>query len=300
MALGLIRIIVNPISGRGHDPRFIAELVRHLTLRGFTVDLQRTERAGHAAELARAVPDDAHCILSVGGDGTHREVLTGLVGRPVPACIVPSGTENVLGRTFGFLGSLRDVILRVQRGRPVALDVGLASGHPFVLFSGAGFDAAVTREVHRKRRGAIRRSTYYGVIARMLWKYRFPPMAVTVDGRLLADDAAFVLVANVPRYADGLRVAPEAIADDGLLDVVCFRAATRWHFLRAYLLAYRGRHLGDAQVASTQGRRVEVICKSEALPVQVDGDAVLTTPVTYTVMPKAVRLLVAAEALTDP
>ena len=291
MALGLVRIIVNPISGRGQAPRFVAELSRHASMRGFTVETVATEGRGHAGDLARATPDDARCVVSIGGDGTHREVLSGLINRPVPACIVPSGTENVLARTFRLRGTLRETLDIIQNGRAVGLDVGMANAHPFLMFSGVGFDAAVTWEVQKKRQGPIVRSAYYVPILRLLWSYGFPPMAVTVDGRLLTDDAGVVLVANTPLYGDGLRIAPRAIGDDGLLDVVCYRARERWQVLRHFIRTRLGRHLGHPLVAFGRGQRIEVDCRERPLPVQVDGDVVGRSPVTYTLLPKAVRLL---------
>ncbi|MBM4018007.1 MAG: diacylglycerol kinase family lipid kinase [Planctomycetes bacterium] len=292
MPPGAVYIIVNPISGQGPDSRFLAQLRRHLTLRGFAAEVMATERPRHGRELARSVPDDARCIVSIGGDGTHREILSGLLGRPVPVCVVPSGTENVLGRTFRLLPTLRDTLRRIQSGRPVAIDIGLANDYPFVMLSGTGFDAAITDIVHRNRRGRILREAYYGPTARLWWRYPFPALAVTVDGRPLVDDAGFVLVANTPVYADRLRMAARAVGDDGLLDVVCFRTRSRWRILELYLCARAGRHLAHPLTTCAQGRRITVTCAEAPAPTQVDGDAVMTTPVTYTVMPKAVRLLV--------
>jgi YegS/Rv2252/BmrU family lipid kinase len=295
MTQGVVRVIVNPISGRGHDREFVPELVRHLALRGFRPEVCVTERSGHARKLAGAVSDKARCVVSVGGDGTHREVLAGLLGRPVPACIVPTGTENVLGQTFGFSGTIHSVVDRIQNGRAAAIDMGVAGGHPFVMFSGIGFDAFVTRQVNENRRGAIHREAYYGPIVRSLLRYKFPVMAVTVDGRLLADDVGYILVGNTPLYADHLRIAARAVADDGLLDVVCFRTQSRWHFLRLYLAARGGRHLDHPDVAYGQGSHIEVRSCDGPVPVQTDGDAITETPITYTVRHQAVRLLVRPE-----
>jgi len=288
----LIRIILNPISGAGQDQRFLRDLVRHATLRGFTVEISPTQRPGHAADLARSTPDDAYAIVSLGGDGTHREVLSGLVGRPVPACIVPSGTENVLARTFGLIGTLRETLNVLHRRRFLELDVGLANDHPFILFSGVGFDAAVTQEVQARRHGRIHRTAYYGPILRAWWRYAAPPLTVSVEGRPLCDDAGFVLVANTPLYGGRLRIAPRAVADDGRLDVVCFRAQSRWQLLGLYARTLCGTHLDHPLVAAARGRRVDVTAAGPNSPVQLDGDAVLRTPVSYSVRPRAVRLLV--------
>lgn len=292
MPRGAVHIIVNPISGQGQNSCFIPQLVRHLGLRGFATHVELTQRPAHARDLAHAVPDDAYCVVSIGGDGTHREVLSALVQRPVPVCVVASGTENVLARTFRLMSTLKDILRRIQMGRAVAVDVGLANAHPFIMFAGIGFDAAVTRAVHENRRGRIFRDAYYGPIVRQLWRYRWPPITVTVDGRPLADDAGMVIVANTPVYADRLRLAPKAVGDDGLLDVVAFRARSRWQLLELFLAARLGRHIGHPRVACAQGKQIEVTCASEPAPAQIDGDAIMTTPVRYSVLPRAVRLLV--------
>ncbi len=297
MADGLVRIVVNPISGCGVDPHFVRDLERHLSLRGFPVEIHRTRGRGHARRLAREVPDNARCVVSIGGDGTHSEVLSGLDGRPVPACVVPGGTENVLAQTFGLTGTLRETVRLIQQGAPVVLDLGLAGDRPFVMFSGVGFDADVTRDVHRKRTGPIMRSAYYGPVVRRWWQYGFPPITVRVDGRVLCDDAGMVFVCNTPLYADGLRMAGRAKGDDGLLDVVCFRTRSRWHMLLHYARAQLGRHPDHPLVACARGRRIDVSCEERTLLVQADGDVVAHTPVQYGVRARAVRLLVRPEAL---
>ena len=254
--------------------------------------LSQTTGPGDGRRMAAETPDDARCIISVGGDGTHREVLSGLIGREVPVCISASGTENVLRRTLGLVGTLQETVDTVQRGRTIPLDIAVANGRPFVMFSGVGFDAAVTQEVHRRRHGHITRDAYYGVILRMWWRYGFPPMTVKVDGRLLTDDAGVIFVANTPFYADKLRPAPRARGDDGLLDVVCYRTRERWQMLRHFIRTKLGCHLDHPLVAYAQGKEIEVTSPERTLPVQADGDAFATTPVTYTIKPRTVRLLV--------
>ena len=292
MALGLVRIIVNPISGRGTHRGMLRDLERHLATRGYPVQVAATGHADHARELAASAPDDATCVVSVGGDGTHREVLSGLIGRRVPACIIPSGTENVLCRTFRLSGLLSETVGTVCRGRAIPLDVGFANGRPFMMFCGIGFDAAVTGAVHEKRRGRIWRHTYYVPILRAFWKYAFPPIHVTVDGRTIADDAGMVLVANTPLYADGLSLAPRAVGDDGLLDVVAYRARSRWELLHLFVKTKLGIQFDDPRVVYARGRAIDVRSNGTPVPTQTDGDPLMTTPVSFTVQPKAVRLLV--------
>jgi YegS/Rv2252/BmrU family lipid kinase len=291
-----VLIIVNPISGASHDQWFLSELERHLGLRGFPVEVRATRGPGDARRLARAVDDGARCVVSIGGDGTHREVASGLIGRPVPVCIVPSGTENVLGRTLAVRSTLADTVSRVQDGQTLALDLGMAGDHPFIMFAGVGFDAAVTRMVHENRSGNIQRSAYYGPIFRLWWRCRMSRLSVKVDGRTVTDDAGFLLVANTPRYINRLAIAPMAVGDDGLLDVVCYRIRSRWQLLAMALETMRRRHLEHPMVLHRRGRCIEVTSNDSDQLVETDGDAVTATPVTFTVMPRAVNFLVAPRA----
>jgi len=294
---GLVRIIVNPISGHGDDPHFVRELVRHVSSRGFPVDVHRTQGPGDARRLARETPRTARCVVSLGGDGTHREVLSGLAGGPVPLCVVPFGTENVLAKTLGLGGTVRETTRLIQQGRPVPMDVARAGDHPFIMFAGIGFDAEVTRDVHHKRTGPIVRAAYYGPVLRRWWRYGFPPITVTVDGRLLSDDGGIVFVLNTPFYGDGLRLAPRAVGDDGLLDVVCFRTRSRWHMLMHYVRARLGRHLNHPLVVYGRGKRIDISCDERSLPVQTDGDLMGETPLSFSLTPRAVRVLVRPESL---
>ncbi len=292
---GLVRIIYNPLSGRGRADVLVRDLIRHLEGRRFSIDVCPLKNGGSARDLAAEAPDESLCVLSIGGDGTHREVGAGLVGRRIPFAAIPCGTENVLAKTFGFVPTAKAALHTIQNGRRALLDVGACDGRPFLMFAGVGFDAAVTRAVHADRDGPITRAAYYGPMARLLATYPFPRLTVTVDGRTLCDDAATVMLGNTPRYADGLRLCARAVADDGLLDVAAFRTRSRLGFLAMGLRAKLGRHMDHPQVAYARGRRIEVTSAETGVPVQIDGDAVAETPVVFTVRPKSVWLLLPPE-----
>ncbi len=288
---GLVRIIVNPFSGRGQDPAFTRELMLQLYLRRFAVELCHIGGPGDGQRLAADTPEDATCVVSVGGDGTHRAVIAGMLGRRVPVCVVPAGTENVLAKTFGLTGTVRHTVALIVDRHLVDLDIGLVNDTPFVMFTGVGFDAAVSKRVQAKRNGPFHRAGYYAVIGRMAWRYQFPRLRVAVDGRPLCDNAGFVLVANTPQYADRMRVARNAIADDGLLDVVCFETQSRFHFVAHYVRMKLGTHLRHPEVTFAQGRSVTVTAEGTPADAEADGDWIGMTPLVCRLRPRAIRLL---------
>jgi len=290
-----VRIIVNPLSGLGQHRWFLENLVAQLEIRRFPVEVQRIAGPGDGRRLAAATPDATTCLVSIGGDGTHREILSGLMGRQVPVCIVPSGTENVLAKTFGLVGTVKETVNLILAGRTVELDIGMAGLKPFVMFSSIGYAAAVTRIVHTKRRGPHYRDSYYSTIGRLWWTYRFPRLNVAVDGRPVAEGAGLVLVANTPLYADRMRVCPHAVADDGLLDVACFPTRTQWELLGHFLRVKLRNHLEDRGVKYVRGKRIEVTSADRDVDIEADGDWITTTPMIYTLRPRAVRMLVRPE-----
>ena len=93
-----VSAIVNPVSGRRNMLPVVRAIGHILEREGWTLDVLLTDRAGHAIELAREVPDDTHAVLAVGGDGTVCEVINGLYPRNIPLVILRTGTENLLAR----------------------------------------------------------------------------------------------------------------------------------------------------------------------------------------------------------
>jgi diacylglycerol kinase family enzyme len=216
------------------------------------------------------------------------------VGRSVPLLPVPAGTENVLAKAVGIPANPQVIREILEAGRIRAMDVGYANGHAFLVMSGVGFDASVTREVHQNRRGPIKRWYYYWPSFRNWLGYRWPHLEVEVDGSRAAQGAALVIVGNMRLYADRLHVCANALPDDGLLDVCVFTRPGRWNLLSYFLSVKLGRHLKRSDVVYRQGARIVVRPEERAVPFQVDGDTVGLAPVEYTVRPKAIQMLVRA------
>ncbi|NIA21675.1 MAG: hypothetical protein GWP05_06860, partial [Anaerolineaceae bacterium] len=197
-------IFHNPISGSGRAARMADQITRQLTAHGHGVDHLQPRSREEGIEAARGIDESYAALISVGGDGTHNTIANGLVGRSVPMLPVPAGTENVLCKAIGIPGD--PVVVReiLEAGRICPMDVAFANGQAFMIMSGVGFDATVTREVHEHRHGPIRRRDYYLPSLRNWWSYIWPRLAVEVDGQVVAEDAALVIVGNMRLYADKL------------------------------------------------------------------------------------------------
>jgi len=280
----------NPISGSGRAAELVGLITAELRAHGHEVAAFVPRSREEAVEQARSLDESHDALLSVGGDGTHNTIASGLLGRPVPMLPVPAGTENVLCRAIDIPPDPVLIRQTLETGRAIPVDVAMANGHPFLIMSGVGFDAAVTREVHRHRRGPIRRRDYYLPSVRLWWGYRWPHLAIEVDGRTVAENAALAIVGNMRLYADKLHICADATPTDGLLDICVFTKPGRWHLLKYFLLTKAGRHTRCSDVVYRQGKRLVVRPVEGDVPYQVDGDAVAAAPVEYTIQPGGIRL----------
>jgi YegS/Rv2252/BmrU family lipid kinase len=228
----------------------------------------------------------------VGGDGSVNEVANGLRDPDARLAILPLGTANVVARELGIPRDPAHVAQLIADGATRSVDAGRYGARRFLLGVGAGLDAAVVEEVHRTRGKSLSYASYVRPVLRVLWRYNFPKMRVTVDGVRLSDDAEYAIVGNCRYSAGVLALTPRAKLDDGLLDVCLFSALTVPRLARLALAAYRPGFAERRDLIYAQGREVEILPQgNERVPFQVDGDPGGEAPLTLTVEASAIRVV---------
>jgi diacylglycerol kinase family enzyme len=268
----VVRLIVNPVSGSHLRGDLVGALAASLEKRGFAAEITRTARSGDATRLAReAVEAAAHAVIVVGGDGTVRETVVGLLGSHVPMLVAPAGTENLVARHFGFIAEAESLAAAIRRMNCIRIDVGRANGRPFVVIAGFGFDAEVVQRLHDARQGHITHMDYTGPIWHTFWRHRFPRIRVTADGDVISDTRGFVLISNVERYALGLKPVPGAIETDGLLDVCAYACRHQADLIGHTWRVICGRGLESSDVAHRRARHLKIETVPDT-PVELDGD----------------------------
>jgi diacylglycerol kinase family enzyme len=272
-----VALIVNPFASGVDEPRL--ERVQRAIERALRVEVARTERPGHASELAARLGSDADALLVFAGDGGFNEVLNGIPAG-LPVGFVPGGAANVLPRA---LGLPKDPVRAAERlaesiasGRTRRISLGRVNGRRFAFAAGLGFDAELIRRIEARGRSATgrRRGALYALWAamRILAERRGRIDAqLEVEGR---ERAAFALVANTDPYTYvgpvPLHACPDARFELGLdlAAPVSVRPRSLPRFL-VYALSGRGRpgrllHGHDLD-------RIDVVC-DRPLPLQADGE----------------------------
>lgn len=299
-------VVVNPASGNGATGRRWP--VMHEQLRAawpFAFDAHITKEPQHATEIA-AQARACDVVLSVGGDGTLHEVVNGLMRIPEPErpalAVLPAGTGGDFARTFGLTGDAAAFTAGWPSLRARAVDVGeLAlmrnaalsqsrSLHTryFVNIAGLGFDAAVCAALER---GAKNKASYLLSVLRTLAGHRAQPVRVHADGALAHEGPAMmVAICNGRFFGGGMRVAPEADASDGLLDVVVLGAMSRVEFLLNFPRVYAGTHLTHSKVRLIRARSVRVE-SPQPLLLEAEGELLGEAPVSARILPGALRVM---------
>lgn len=291
-----VLLISNPAAARVDDAR-LGAVVRTLETGGWAPEVVHTRGPGDAASLARRGADDgAEVIVVFGGDGTVTQAVSGIVGREVTVGIIPGGTGNLLAGNLRIPNHPRRAARVVLRGRERTVDLGRvrcgAHDQYFAVACGAGIDADIMAGTSgaAKRRWGM--SAYVMQAAQVLRKAQAVRYRVTVDGTCLEADALTVLIANcgeiVPPFG---RLRAGVRLDDGLFEVVLLNANGLFHgaMVAGRLLVNR---LAEGAQARFWRGKVVTVETDDPQPVEADGEALGTTPVTAEIVPGAMRVRV--------
>jgi len=301
-------LIVNPAAGAGRAGRDWPRLAERIRAAGIGFDEVRTTRPGEATELARAaVRANRPAVAGVGGDGTLSEVVNGFFedGAAIPTRsavgLIPFGTGGDTRRTFGLPDGVAAARV-LAGGHTRTIDAGRVTlgGRVvhFVNIAEAGIGADVSDRVNRAPKGMGGTVSFLIGTLQGLATWKHKPMQIVVEGREPRDLVAqAVTIANCRFYGGGMEVAPRALPDDGLFDVLISGAFGKVEGLVGLLKIYRGEHLDDPKLSRKleyfQAGRVEVSSPERVL-VQLDGEIVGELPATFEIQPAAIRFLIPA------
>ncbi len=294
-----VLIALNPNAGRGSAAVRAGELAALLRQGGIVAEILGDLEAIGAATREWHTAGRLRALVAVGGDGTVAELLN-RTGVGVPLALLPSGTENLLARYLGIERSPGKVADTILAGGRLRLDAGRANGRLFLLMASCGPDSEVVRRLHARRRGPISHLTWAGPIAATLWRYDYPEIrlqgcsgaeAAELEGGGVPHSAQWFFAFNLPCYAGGFRVAPEADGTDGLLDYCALDCRGPLDVLRYAAAARTGRHL---EMAGCQSGRLARVRLESARPIsyQLDGDFGGQLPLSIEVVPQRATLLV--------
>ena len=292
-----VRVIANPVAGRGEGTAIADAVVAVLRQHGWQAEAAVTEGPGHARAIvreARAAELDA--VVAVGGDGLVNEIINGPLDPEVALGVIPAGTGNVLARELGLPLRWRAAADSLLRSVAVRFDVGVANGRRFLLMLGVGWDAHLLEEVGRAPRPWLGIWQYVPAILRTAWQPHVYQFSVTADGEQHDSPGWMLIAGNTNLYTWLFRPTPEASPADGVLDFALLRGKGRLALTRALLRSVARKTVCERE--AVYFRAASAIVRTEPVAsFQVDGDLAGEATVEISVEPRALRLLAPPEHL---
>jgi len=265
--------------------------------------------------------DDCDAILLFGGDGTVHRHLGQLVKLRLPVLVVPTGSGNDFATSLG-LGRIRDSlsawdtfcataanvrqvdlgIIAPGESAPEPFSAGAQSRSAphtqyFCCVAGVGFDGEVARRANGLPRWLRGHGGYMLSAAPAIFTFAPLPMKISApsenssDWNIRSDQPTLLAAfANTPLYGGGMKVAPQAKVDDGLLDVCIVGSVGRLKLFAMFPTVYAGRHLRIKEVQYFHAPRVRVETETP-IDVYADGEYVCRTPVEVSLERGALRVI---------
>ena len=303
-------IIYNPLSGRGHSKQYAAEAKRRLMNHGCDVlDVLPTEYGGHARKvLVPAWCNKVEMLVVISGDGTLREIVSGLIDQKSMCCLgfIPLGNANVVARELN-IPRVPEKAMEVLLNRHFRyVDVGLfttAHGQVecFLAMLEVGRGARIVHIAQQLRFGAFRKiykwwgDFVYFIASLLSLRDKNSQSFDIVVGSTPLEGAFYGgFVCSMATYSKGWSVSPEARCDDGVLNLVASKKNTPASFMQQMLAARQRTILHRPWLREATGKFIEFTSDRD-LCIQADGDAIeRCNTLSIEILPKAVRILTPA------
>lgn len=273
-----------------------------------------TEHKYQAVEYTvRAINEGYRKIIVVGGDGTLHEVVNGLfiqqqvAPKDVRLGVIGVGLGSDWLRTFGFEeNNFSEMVLAIKDGHSMLQDVGVVSYEEshyrqtryMVGSGGAGFDAEVVKQfIHRTMKRRRTRWSYMWCVVKSFVRYKHTGTKIYLDGKLIYNKLLLSVAVGVCKFnSGGLQQLPDAVVDDGLLDMTIIRPIHFWHILFRFFYLFDGNIYKIGHIERWRGKHIRIESTPE-ISVEVDGELLGGTPLEFSILEKAIQIVVSSKYL---
>lgn len=284
-------VVVNPSAGHGKTLRLLPKVRQWLSESSheflFVIPNSSEEMR---QEIARASDQGIDAILLLGGDGTVHDALPAVAAKNIPLGFLPCGRGNDLVRNAGLQANLKKSCHLPPNLSFSRFDLPAVNQIPFIGIAYVGFDAEVNRMAND---GVGHWSGELGYIVGVfgtLKNFRPFEMEMTIDGESLRERVMMVAIANGPFYGGGMKIAPQAVMDDGVLNICIVKEISRLELLRQFPKVFKGTHIYHPKIVMKSGRSVQIV-SDESREVFADGERVGTLPAECSIGSQTIRIL---------
>jgi len=299
-------IIVNPNAGNGKGKKDWERISGLFGKEEIPVQVKFTTKKGQAIDFTGdAIEKGFRQIISVGGDGTLNEVVNGIFSQDkvspgqVTIGMIPVGTGNDWGRMFGIPLVYEGAVKVIKERKTMLHDVGIVSYYSgseqqkryFLNIAGLGFEALVVKKTNRQKdKGKSNQALYFYNLVSSLLSYKITDAEILIDGKRNSAPIFSINIGNGRYCGGGMRQTPDAMPDDGLLDVTVIREMGRLEVIRSLKLLYDGTILSHPKVDGYRCKNVKVTSES-LIFIEADGESLGHTPAEFSIIPSGINVV---------
>ena len=289
-------LIVNPFSGKKQGLK-ILEKIQHLFIESdIEIDIIKTDYSGHSENIAREFDITKYNgLLIIGGDGTFHEVINGLLNRSdqkkIPIGIIPAGSGNSFMHDLDLVDPVKAVnliisnetrlidVMRLQMGDEIRYGINLIG---WGMVTDVGLTAENIRWI-----GPIRYTL--AALFEILFK-KSRKAILKIQDKIIDTKFMFIIGCNSIHVGKGMKMAPKAKIDDGLIDVVVVdHEISRLRLLSVLPKLYKGTHIFEPEVTYYQSNEFSIFTEKNNI-LNVDGEIIGNTPIKVDVIPQIIEI----------
>ena len=286
-------ITVNPHGGKKLGPRLLNRVKPLFEAKGIELFVVETTFAGHAKELANQLNiTEYDGFIGIGGDGTLHEIINGMLsrhdGRKIPIGIIPGGSGNSYMHDLQLTDPLK-AAKAIINGKTRALDTAKVEVNHIIKYSnnmiGWGLVTDVGNQAEHFRWLGTNRYTILSVVEVLRHKSR--PATLIMDDKKIEDEFIFIIACNSIHVGKGMKMAPKARLDDGLIDLIVIRSGvSRTRLLQVLPKLFDGSHINEPELEYYQTSQFSLIPETDEI-LNIDGEIMGSTPIKVEMIPNA-------------
>lgn len=295
-------LIINLTAGGGKPRPHLKTIFKYLKENGFNFKVSYTSHHGEAIELAQKAADKGmELIVSIGGDGTVNEIVNGIMkSKNNPSLgIIPLGWANDFIKSTDIPSDIIEACKVLARGKIKKIDIGVINNQKyFANICGVGFDAEVAllanqmKSKHPNLRILSAFVYVFATVKKLLSPFNYHDVKIKFDGQEIHSKILFIAISNGKIYGGRFKITPEAILDDGLLEICLVKEMGRFKYLSIIPKVFKGTHASIKGISFYKAKEV-VIESSETTLAQVSGEVIEgQKKFTITLLPKSLKLIV--------
>ncbi len=287
--------IINPVAGNGYALSLVNKIEEMISKHNLEAELVFTAKKGHATTLSKQYADKGFkYIIGVGGDGTINEIAAPLIhNKNIITGLIAGGTGNDFIQITGFPARFEEKDWEMFfKLNTMPMDVGQCNGKIFLNGMGLGFDAQVAAENYTEP-GEVKRggkNKYIWHILKTLLFFKEKRMTVISEGKKSETDCFINTIAIGRRFAGGFFLTPEAVANDGLLDVCSIKRLSLPQRLKILPKVPKGTHINDEKVNYYRTEKLSLEFPAE-VPFHVDGELYFAQHFDVCVLPGTLNII---------